>query len=102
MDLNVLMISMEDDCVIHPGERVPANPSPARPRGGSLYARCGGVYPLALFVDRLVDAVLQDERVRIPCDGQKRNEVSLKYLFTEVICNIAGGPEVITARSFDE
>jgi hemoglobin len=102
MDLNVLMISMEDECVIQPGEHVPANPGPARPRGSSFYARCGGVYPLALFVDRLVDALLDDERVQIPVDGQKRTDVSLKYLLTEVVCNISGGPEVITAREFEE
>merc|ERR1711881_530209 len=101
-DLNALMISMEFDCVVEEGETAPPNPGPCQPRGNSLYARSGGVYPIALFVDRLVDALLQDDRVRIPCDGQKRNEVSLKYLFTEVMCNIAGGPEVITARDFDE
>jgi len=36
------------------------------------------VYPLALFVDRLVDALLADARVGIPVDGTKRNEASLK------------------------
>jgi len=71
MDLQCLMISMEEDCVVQSGERVPPNPGPYRPQGNSLYARCGGVYPIALFVDRLVDALLQDERVHIPCDGQK-------------------------------
>jgi len=54
-DLNALMISMEDDCVVHPGETVPPNPGPAMPRGSSLYARLGGVYPIALFADRLID-----------------------------------------------
>ena len=39
----------------------------------------GKVYPIALFVDRLVDALLADKRVKIPTDGQKRNEASLKY-----------------------
>jgi hemoglobin len=101
-DLNALMYSMEWDCVVQPGERVPANPGPAQPRGNSLYARIGGVYPIALFVDRLVDALLQNEEVKIPCDGRKRNDVSLKYLFTELICSVAGGPEVVTARNFDE
>jgi hemoglobin len=101
-DLNALMISMEFECVVQPGEPVPRNPGPAQPRGNSLYARCGGIYPLALFVDRLVDALLQDARICIPVDGQKRNEASLKYLFTEVMCNVAGGPEVVTASSFDE
>jgi hemoglobin len=101
-DLNALMISMEYDCVVQPGERVPPNPGPSQSRGNSLYARCGGVYPIALFVDRLVDAVLDDERVLIPCDGQKRTDVSLKYLLTELVCSIAGGPEVITAKDFEE
>jgi hemoglobin len=101
-DLNALMISMEFECVVQHGEPVPRNPGPVQPRGNSLYARSGGVYPLALFVDRLVDALLQDERIRIPVDGQKRNEASLKYLLTEVICSVAGGPEVITAAQFDE
>jgi len=53
-DLNALMISMEMDCVVYPGERVPADPGPKRHSGSSLYARLGGVYPIALFVDRLL------------------------------------------------
>ena len=68
-DLNALMISMMDECIVYPGER--PRPTPARSaRGNSLYARAGGVYPLALFVDRLVDALLADERVAIPVDGR--------------------------------
>jgi hemoglobin len=101
-DLNALMISMEFECVVQDGEVAPRNPGPALPRGNSLYARCGGVYPISLFVDRLVDALIQDERVQIPCDGQKRNEASLKYLFTEVMCSITGGPEVITSKDMAE
>merc|ERR1719282_1052210 len=71
------MISMEMDCVVYPGERVPRNPGFARPTGSSLYARLGGIYPIALFVDRLVDALLDDERVDVPMDAQKRNETKL-------------------------
>merc|ERR1719456_1388164 len=93
---------MEEECVTYPGERVPANPGPRRPGGSSLYARLGGVYPIALFADRLVDAILEDPRVEIPMDSHKRNEASLKYLFTEVVCHITGGPEVITAQDSDE
>merc|ERR1719161_2539334 len=96
-DLNALMISMEEDCVTYPGDRVPPNPGAFRPGGASLYARLGGVYPIALFADRLVDALLADKRVKVPVDGQKRNEASLKYLFTEVVCHVTGGPEVITS-----
>jgi len=101
-DLASILNSMEPDCVVHPGETVP--PAPARAVRGeaSLYSRAGGVYPLALFADRLVDALLADKRVNIPVDGQKRNEASLKYLFTEVVCGAAGGPEVITSTVFAE
>merc|ERR1719215_409194 len=98
----VLMISMEDDCVVRPGEQVPPNPGRMVPRGNSLYAQIGGVYPLALFVDRLVDALIADEEVPIPMDGQRRNEASLKYLFVETICSICGGPEARTAANYDE
>jgi len=101
-DLNALMISMEMDCVVYPGEHVPRDPGPARPAGSSLYARLGGVYPIALFVDRVVDALLDDERVGLPVDTQKRNEASLKYLFTELVCSVCGGPEVVTSRDHDE
>merc|ERR1719160_1386784 len=96
-DLAAILLSMEEDCVVHMGEEVPAKPGPALLEGESLYARLGGVYPIALFADRLVDALLADKRVKIPVDGQKRNEASLKYLFTEVVCHVAGGPEVITS-----
>jgi len=81
---------------------VPPNPGAFRPSGPSLYARVGGVYPIALFVDRLIDAILEDPRIEIPRDGHKRNEASLKYLFTEVVCHISGGPEVITAQASNE
>lgn len=101
-DLNALMISMEMDCVVYPGETAPPAPRPFLPPGGSVYARAGGVYPIALFADRLVDALLEDERVEIPMDPQKRNEASLKYLFTEFMCSLCGGPEVVTARGYDE
>eukprot|EP00933_Yihiella_yeosuensis_P067086 TRINITY_DN716_c0_g1_i1.p1 TRINITY_DN716_c0_g1~~TRINITY_DN716_c0_g1_i1.p1 ORF type:complete len:961 (+),score=185.41 TRINITY_DN716_c0_g1_i1:56-2884(+) len=95
-DLNALMISMEMDCVVYPGETAPPNPGRAVPKGNSLYARLGGVYPIALLADRLVDALLADDRLQIPMD-EKRTDASLKYLFTELICSITGGPEVRTA-----
>ena len=74
-DLNALMISMMDECIVYPGERPWRDPGPMRPGGNKLYAKVGGVYPIALMVDRLVDALLADDRVEIPIDGQKRNEV---------------------------
>eukprot|EP00747_Dinoflagellata_sp_TGD_P022865 gnl/TRDRNA2_/TRDRNA2_129377_c0_seq1.p1 gnl/TRDRNA2_/TRDRNA2_129377_c0~~gnl/TRDRNA2_/TRDRNA2_129377_c0_seq1.p1 ORF type:complete len:932 (-),score=160.76 gnl/TRDRNA2_/TRDRNA2_129377_c0_seq1:71-2866(-) len=100
-DLFALMISQQDDCIVYPGQPVPPNPGPAVPRGNSLYARLGGVYPIALFTDRLVDAMIADDRVQIPTDD-KRTEASLKYLFTELVCSISGGPEVRTGGNHDE
>ena len=101
-ELTALMVAMKDDCVIAPGEKPPPDPGHKRPPGDSLYARVGGVYPLALFVDRLVDALLADERVDIPVDGTKRNEASLKYLTKELFCQLAGGPEVVTCAEAEE
>merc|ERR1719408_418085 len=71
-DLNALMISMEEDCVVYPGERPRRDPGPARPGGHHAYGLVGGVYPIALFVDRLVDALVGDERFELPVDGTKR------------------------------
>ena len=65
------------------------------------YRLAGGVSPIALFVDRLVDALLADERVNIPVDGTKRNEASLKcgsaplrfsYILREFLENIPENP----------
>eukprot|EP00933_Yihiella_yeosuensis_P035767 TRINITY_DN2936_c0_g1_i1.p1 TRINITY_DN2936_c0_g1~~TRINITY_DN2936_c0_g1_i1.p1 ORF type:complete len:883 (-),score=227.63 TRINITY_DN2936_c0_g1_i1:6-2654(-) len=101
-DLAAIVSSMEQDCVVHPGEDVPPNPGPVKQNESTLYGKLGGVYPLALFADRLIDALLQDRRVNIPVDGQRRNEASLKYLFTELVCNITGGPEIMTSTELAE
>merc|ERR1719428_806433 len=93
---------MMDDCVVLDGEAVPRNPGHGRPGGNSLYAQVGGVYEIALFTDRLIDALLKDPTIKIPLDTQKRNEASLKYLFTELVCNAAGGPETMTSVTLTE
>ena len=43
-----------------------------------------------------VDALLSDRTVKIPLDA-KRTSASLKYLFTELVCTLAGGPEFSSA-----
>eukprot|EP00746_Dinoflagellata_sp_MGD_P030213 gnl/MRDRNA2_/MRDRNA2_171635_c0_seq1.p1 gnl/MRDRNA2_/MRDRNA2_171635_c0~~gnl/MRDRNA2_/MRDRNA2_171635_c0_seq1.p1 ORF type:complete len:465 (+),score=100.38 gnl/MRDRNA2_/MRDRNA2_171635_c0_seq1:25-1395(+) len=101
-DLTAVILSMMDDCIVTDGEVVPPNPGHLAPPGNSLYAQMGGVYPIALFADRLIDAMLEDERVNISTDGVKRSAASIKYLFTEVVCNICGGPEVITAPDLED
>lgn len=70
-DLNALMISMEDECVVYPGERPRRDPGPWRPGGHAAYGLCGGVYPIALFADRLVDALLADARFEVATDAKR-------------------------------
>ena len=95
-DLIAVVSSMQIECTVGEGEGVPPNPGHPAPAGNSLYARLGGVYPIALFCDRLVDALLADRTTRIPLDA-KRTPAALKYLFTELVCNKCGGPEPMTA-----
>ena len=78
------------------------------PDGDSTYARAGGVYPLAAFADKLVDRALdEDAALKISYQdvltpGATRHPPGLKYLFTELLCSAAGGPEGVTSKSFDE
>ena len=53
-----------------------------------MYARLGGVYPISLFCDRLVETLVGDTSVRITLDAE-RTMVSLKYLFTELVTESA-------------
>ena len=101
-DVAAVISSLEANCIVTDGEAVPANPGHLVPPGDALYARLGGVYPISLFCDRLVDALLTDTNVKIPVDETKRTMPSLKYLFTELVCSITGGPETMTAASLEE
>ena len=75
-DVTAVIQSMRADCIIQDGETPPTNPGHAKPSGDSLYARCGGVYPIALVCDRLVDALLSDKSVRIKVDAMRTMAVS--------------------------
>ena len=44
-----------------------------------------------LFVDRLVDALIADDRFEVATDAVKRTPSSLKYCLTEAVCADAGG-----------
>ena len=69
-------------------------------RQGTLYTRLGGVYPISLFCDRVVDALLESSS-DLPID-EKRSSASLKYLFTELVCHKCGGPEALTGNALEE
>merc|ERR1719460_1957937 len=62
-DLTAVIASMMSDCIVPEGEVAPPKPRDPPIRGNTLYARIGGVYPIALFADRVVDALLADSTV---------------------------------------
>merc|ERR1712048_1265323 len=108
-ELHSILASFKDQCVLKQGEAAPSDPGMcrARPRGGAAYAQLGGVYPIALFVDRLVEKVLRGDRVQVQWNrlddaAGTRHPPGLKYMFTELFCHAAGGPEVVTSKGFDE
>ena len=100
-DLNALMISMEDECVVYEGERPWRDPGQRRPGGNSAYGLVGGVYPIALFVDRLVDALITDDR-RGSHGLDEAHAEQPQVLPHEAVCADAGGPEIVTARNAPE
>ena len=88
---------------------MPSDPKQCRkaPSGNSTYAQAGGVYPIATFVDVLVDLALESEHLTINWEdvkkpGATRHPPGLKFLLTELICSAAGGPEQVTATGFDD
>jgi hemoglobin len=102
-----ILSTYQSSCVLAPGEQAPADPGRPKLSGNALYHRLGGVYPIAQFVDRLVEAVLGDDRIEVAYDrledpAGRRHPPGLKYMLTELVCNGAGGPEVVTSKGFDE
>jgi len=108
-ELLSILASFKAECVVQHGEPVPEDPGMcrARPNGNGAYSQLGGVYPLALFADRLVDNVLQDDRLQVQWSDVEdasgtRHPPGLKYVLTELLCHSAGGPELPTSKGFDE
>jgi len=108
-ELQGILASFKDQCILGRGEVAPSDPGlcRAKPRGNTAYAQLGGVYPIALFAERVVEAVLHGESVqvewsRLDDPAGKRHPPGLKYMFTELLCSSAGGPEKVTSKGFDE
>lgn len=108
-ELRAIFNSTRDTIIVGDGETPPQDPHMCRkrPDGSTLYAACGGVYPLAMFADALVEAVLKGDQIKVqhtPVSHptSRRHSPGLKYLVTELICSGSGGPEVVTSRGFDE
>merc|ERR1711904_699730 len=111
LELRGILSNFETQCVVQPGEAVPTDPGASKPgpaTAGTLYHNLGGVYPIAQFVDRLVEAVLRgDEGVhvewhRVDVPNSTRHPPGLKYMVTELVCNYTGGPEVVTSKAYDD
>lgn len=77
-------------------------------RPGSLYARLGGVYAIAAIVDDFVNMLATDPTVT----GNPNVVRSLtrpgvtvpgvKYILTEQLCNLAGGPQKYAGRNMKD
>ena len=113
-DLREILAGFQQQCVLPAGRPAPPDPGAPRPHPstlGTTFHRLGGVYPIAQFADRLVDALAApagpgaDIGVKLePVDdpASTRHPPGLKYLLTEMLCSAAGGKEVVTARGFEE
>ena len=70
----------------------------------SLYDRLGGVYNIATVVDDLIDRVMVDARLNAnPRVDEAHHRVSpagFKYLVTEMVCWVSGGPQKYSGRSW--
>jgi hemoglobin len=100
-ELRGILESFRTQCVVAPGEKVPEDKGLCRkpPTGNSLYAHAGGVYPLARFVDELIESACS--RLKI-VQNNTRTPAGLKYLVTELVCNAAGGPELVTLQNCED
>jgi hemoglobin len=69
----------------------------------TLFERLGGVYPIAVVVDDLIDRIMADPRLNAnPAVDEAHHKVppaGFKYLVTEMVCWATGGPQRYTGRS---
>jgi hemoglobin len=72
----------------------------------SLYERLGGVYSIAAVVDDFIDRIMVDVRLNAnPLVDEAHHRVTpagFKYLVTELVCQVTGGPQKYTGRSMSE
>ena len=69
----------------------------------SLYDRMCGVYAIAVVVDDFIDRIMVDPRLNAnPLVDEAHHKVppaGFKYLVTELVCQVTGGPQRYTGRS---
>jgi len=111
-ELGEILEGFQMQCVLPEGHAPPPDPGAPRPHPstlGTTFQRLGGVYPIAQFADRLVDLLLSDRGRAvgvafedIDSPDARRHPPGIKYLLTELLLSAAGGPEVVTAKEFEE
>ena len=66
----------------------------------SLYHRCGGIFGVAAFVDRCMDAWMADPTLnandRVATWHQRAQRCGFKFLVTQLMGYLCGGPQVYT------
>lgn len=72
----------------------------------SLYERLGGVYAIAAVVDTFIDRIMVDPELNAnPLVDEAHHRVpkaGFKYLVTEMVCQVTGGPQRYTGKSMKE
>jgi hemoglobin len=72
----------------------------------SLYQRLGGSFKIAILMDDFIDRILSDPRfdgnAHLKEAGANVSRAGLKYLMTEWVCSLAGGPQAYTGREMGE
>ena len=80
--------------------------TPATQDSTSLYARLGGIYPIAAVVDDFIERLLVNDVLNAnPAIDEARASVpkaGLKYRVTEMVGWATGGPQTYTGRSMQE
>lgn len=73
---------------------------------GTLYARCGGVFGVASFVDRCMDAWMADDflnaNAKVARWHASAQRPGFKFLVVQIVCSLTGGPQQYTGRAMDE
>jgi hemoglobin len=74
--------------------------------GPSLYERLGGVYAIAGVVDTFIDRIMVDPVLNAnPLVDEAHHRVpkaGFKYLVTELVCQVTGGPQRYTGKSMKD
>ena len=64
---------------------------------GTLYARCGGVFGVSAFVDRLMDRWMEDKTLNdnklVARWHESAQRPGFKFLVVQLLCSLIGGPQ---------